>query len=269
MADAAFLEERLREAVRLAREAGRILLSRFGGRLDVRHKGVIDLVTDADRASEDFIVAQLVARFPDHSVMTEESGGHRGSSPYTWVVDPLDGTVNYAHGFPFFSVSIALADHDQPVAGAVHDPVRDETFSAVRGGGAFLNGRPIKVSTVAALTDALLVTGFPYDIRSGEETNLDHFAAFAVTGQAIRRVGSAALDLCYVGAGRFDGYWELKLKPWDMAAGVLIAREAGGMVTDFNAADYNIRTTRIVASNGLLHPAMLEIIRSRRERPNG
>ncbi len=266
MNDQAFIEQALWTAAGLAREAGALLLAGFGGGHQVVYKGEIDIVTEADRASEDFLVERLRAAFPAHSIMTEEGGGHAGDSPFTWVMDPLDGTTNFAHGFPFFCVSIALARDGDPLCGAVYDPVRDELYTALKGGGSFLNGRRLTVSTVDDLGKSLLATGFPYDIRRSSETNLENFAAFAVRSQAIRRAGSAALDLCYVAAGRFDGYWELKLRPWDMAAGVLILGEAGGRVSDLQGGPWHLKVPGLVASNGLIHQTMLDVIRDAKKR---
>lgn len=260
MDDRHFLEEHLQAATEAAKEAGFLLLSSLAGSTEINYKGEIDLVTDVDRASEEYLLNKLSTGFPQHSIMTEESGGYEGTSLFTWVIDPLDGTTNYAHGFPFFCVSIALAGNKQPLLGVVFDPVKNELFTTMRGYGASLNGRQLRVSNTKTLNESLLATGFPYDIRRGGETNLENFAAFAVRSQAVRRAGSAALDLCYTAAGRFDGYWELKLHPWDMAAGVLMVQEAGGRVTDFTAAPYDLDTTQLLATNGMIHQEMLEVI---------
>jgi myo-inositol-1(or 4)-monophosphatase len=260
MKDQQDLEEYLRTAEHLAREAGELLMSRFGRRQQIEYKGAIDLVTDADRASEDLLVDRLKAAYPDHSIMTEEGNSLRTSSSLTWVIDPLDGTTNFTHGFPFFCVSIALASSGRPMVGAVYHPSLNEMFTVIRGGGARVNGTPLTVSGRPAMTESLLATGFPYDIREGKETNLEYFAAFAVRARAIRRAGAAALDLCYVAAGRFDGFWELKLHPWDIAAGSLMVEEAGGRTTDFSGGPYTIDTTHMVASNGLIHDEIIRTI---------
>jgi myo-inositol-1(or 4)-monophosphatase len=250
----------LAAAEEMARGAGEILMGHLGREHQVTYKGEIDIVTEADRAAEEYLAAEVSRRFPDHGLMAEEGSAATGSAPYTWVIDPLDGTTNFAHGFPFFCVSIALVDGKGPLVGVVHDPTRPETFTATRGGGAFLNGRPLRVSTEDDLGHSLLATGFPYHIRQGGETNLDNFAAFAVLSRAVRRAGSAALDLCYVAAGRFEGYWELVLRPWDMAAGALVVTEAGGRVTDVRGGRWSLESTGVLASNGPLHPPMLEVL---------
>jgi myo-inositol-1(or 4)-monophosphatase len=250
----------LEEARAAAREAGRIQLDSYGMAIEVTHKGVINLVTEVDHRCEEAIVAHLGSAFPDHAILAEEGRLAHADSGFRWIVDPLDGTTNYAHGYPRFCVSIALEHEGRVLIGVVLDPVLDEEFSAVRGGGATLNGRPIHVSACGDILEALLSTGFAYDIRDNPDNNLDYFAAFIMTAQAVRRDGSAALDLCYTAMGRFDGFWELQLKPWDVAAGGLIVREAGGRVTDFEGRDSEAEGSRIVASNGLLHGALLEVI---------
>lgn len=220
----------LADLQQLARQAGEILAAGYEKEHQLDYKGEIDLVTEIDRRSEEFLVAELRRRFPGHQILAEEGGGQDGGR-YQWYIDPLDGTVNYAHGVPFFCVSIAYAVAGELTLAAVFDPLRDELFSAERGKGAWLNGRSLKVRPETELARSLLVTGFPYDIWKTAQNNLDHFSRFARISQGVRRLGSAALDLCYVAAGRFDGYWELSLKPWDLAAGVLIALEAGARVT--------------------------------------
>ncbi len=249
----------------LARQAGAILRTGYGRRHQVDHKGVIDLVTEVDHRSEAFLLDAIGRRFPKHRVLAEESGGLAGDDGALWFVDPLDGTVNYAHGVPIFSVSIAFAWRGEVVLGVVYDPMREECFAAERGGGAFLNGQPIHASPADDLDQSLLVTGFPYDIRTHPENNLDLFAAFALRTRGVRRLGSAALDLCYVAAGRFDGYWEIRLKPWDVAAGGLIAAEAGAKVTNLHGgADYLSPPQSILAANATLHAQMLAVIREMR-----
>ncbi len=255
------LEGYLKTATDLAREAGALLMERFGRLREIEYKGDIDLVTDADRASEKFLVERLQRTYPEHSIMAEEGSNRQTASSLTWVLDPLDGTTNFAHGFPFFCVSIALAREERPLLGAVYNPTMDEMFTGIRGGGAFVNGEALSVSGRKTLNESLLATGFPYDIRGGGETNLENFAAFAVRSRAIRRAGAAALDLCYTAAGRFDGFWELKLHPWDIAAGALFVEEAGGKTTDFYGGAYDIKTTHMVASNGLIHDEIMEVIR--------
>lgn len=250
-------------AIEAARTAGGLLLECTKSGFRVMHKNPINLVTDADQAAERSIVELITKRFPSHRILAEEQGqAVHTASPYQWIIDPLDGTTNFAHGFPFYGVSIAVEREGTCVVGVVFDPVRDELFTAQAGAGAYLNGDPIKVSHVAHLDHALLVTGFAYDIRETANNNLDHFAKFALKAQGLRRTGSAALDLCYVAAGRFDGFWEVRLNAWDMAAGVVILREAGGTVTDFSGTGYSIYGKELVASNGLIHRPMIEVLRN-------
>ncbi len=246
----------------LARQAGVILRAGYGQAHTIDSKShAIDLVTETDRRSEAFLLESIRRRWPEHSILAEESGAHGGDA-HLWYVDPLDGTVNFAHGVPIFSVSIAYADGDGVRLGVVYDPMRDECFAAERGRGAFLNGQPLQVSATALVAQALLVTGFPYDIWTNPDNNLDNFARFAVRSHGVRRLGSAALDLCYVAAGRFDGYWEVRLKPWDVAAGGLIAAEAGAKVTNLQGgADYLSPPQSIVAANAALHAEMLKVLR--------
>jgi myo-inositol-1(or 4)-monophosphatase len=251
----------LEEARAAARDAGRIQLDSYGQAIEITHKGAINLVTEVDHRCEEAIVERLRVAFPDHAILAEEGRLVHADSGFRWIVDPLDGTTNYAHGYPKFCVSIALEHRDRVLLGVVLDPVLDEEFSAVRGEGASLNGRPICVSPCGDILKALLSTGFAYDIRDNPDNNVDYFTAFIMTAQAVRRDGSAALDLCYTAMGRFDGFWELQLKPWDVAAGGLIVREAGGRVTDFEGRDTEAEGSRIVASNGLLHEALLEVVR--------
>lgn len=256
----------LAAAVDAARRAGRLLLEEIGRARRIRHKrSVIDLVTEMDQRAEALIVERLLGAFPDHAVLAEESGATGGRSEYRWLIDPLDGTTNYAHGLPIFAVSIALERAGQVELGVAYDPCRDECFVAQRGRGATLNDEAIRVSPVEALDAALLVTGFPYDIRTTAATNLPEYAALSVRAQAVRRLGSAVLDLCYVACGRLDGFWELALGPWDMAAGGLIVQEAGGRVTDVHGGPWRLEGPGILASNGLLHEAILHGLRAARE----
>ncbi len=245
----------------LARLAGRILREGYGRRHQIDYKGVIDLVTEVDRQSEALLLSEIRHRFPGHRVVAEESGGLDGADGDLWFVDPLDGTVNYAHGVPIFTVSIAYAHQGKVRLGVVYDPMRDECFAAERGRGAWLNGEPIRVSPTDDLNRSLLVTGFPYDIRTNPQNNLDLFATFALRTHGVRRLGSAALDLCYVAAGRFDGYWEIRLNPWDVAAGGLIAEEAGAKVTNLGGeADYLSPPQSILAANPIIHAQILNVI---------
>ncbi len=247
-------------AKRIAREAGSILRENFGRDIEIRHKGQIDLVTEVDLMSENFLREQIAIHYPKHQILAEESGLSETTSDYRWIVDPLDGTTNFAHGYPFFSVVVALEYQKEIVLGAIYDPIRDEMFAAERGQGATLNERPLRVSKTPSLDKALLVTGFPYNVRSSPQKNLDHFSDFLDVAQAIRRDGSAALDLCYVAASRFDGFWELNLAPWDMAAGSLIVAEAGGTVTAFNGEPFSSYVPEILATNGLIHDEMVAVL---------
>lgn len=237
---------------RLAREAGVILRDGYNKDHTVHYKGEIDLVTEADHASESFLLGEIQSRFPGGHILAEESGETAGRNGDLWYIDPLDGTVNYAHHIPIFSVSIAFASKGVTTLAAVYDPMRDEMFSAKRGKGAWLNGKPIRVSNTIELGKSLLVTGFPYDTWNTELDNFKYFERLAKKTQGVRRLGSAALDLCYVAAGRFDGFWEFKLKPWDIAAGGLIAEEAGAKVTAIDGgADYLKTLTILAAAPGI------------------
>lgn len=260
--DPAQIKRCLAEARAAARDAAHIQLASYGGAIDVERKGDINLVTEVDRRCERAIVDRLHAAFPDHCILAEEGSGKDSDSGYRWIVDPLDGTTNYAHGYPRFCVAIALEHAGSVLLGVVRDPLLGEEFVAVRGQGATLNGRPIRVSGQTDMLRSLLATGFAYDIRESAETNLDYFEAFILSAQAVRRDGSAELNLCYTAMGRFDGFWEMKLSPWDVAAGGLVVREAGGMVTDFGGHPNELDGARIVATNGKIHSEMLEIIRS-------
>jgi myo-inositol-1(or 4)-monophosphatase len=245
----------------VARGAATILREGYGRAEQVEFKGVVDLVTEWDRRSEHYIVESLRAVFPDHAYRAEESGADNRLSEFEWVIDPLDGTTNFAHGLPVFAVSIALTHLARPVAGVVVDVLRDEYYTATAGGGAALNGRPIRVSAVQPLAVGLLATGFPYDVRTNPNNNVAHYANFVVRSQAVRRIGSAALDLAWTAAGRFDGYWELSLNPWDILAGALIVLEAGGTVTDAQGGGDYLDGASIVASNGHIHEEMLSVLR--------
>lgn len=256
--------EHLEAARAAAKEAGRILMEGFGHRPRVYYKGRIDLVTDIDRKSEASIVSFLHRRFPEYAILSEEGQGYGGKVGVRWIVDPLDGTTNYAHGFPFFSVSIALEQAGRPRCGVVYDPLREEWFAAVSGEGATLNGQPIHVSDTVEMEEALLATGFPYDMKESPENNLDHFRNFSMRAQAVRRPGVASIDLAYVAAGRLDGFWEFKLKAWDIAAGALLVTEAGGTVSDFGGRPLDIFGKEIVASNPHIHEAMLQVLALRK-----
>ena len=253
-------ESYLDVAVRAARQAGELQRERFLGEHQVEFKGDIDLVTEVDRLCEDLIVGTLREAFPDHDFLAEENSYPSTGAGCKWIIDPLDGTTNYAHGFPWFAVSIALEVNGDVQFGVVYQPMLDEMFTAVKGKRAFLNGRPLHVSRRAPLKSSLLATGFPYDRTRDNENNFANFIDFQLAARAVRRAGAAALDLAYVAAGRLDGYWELKLKPWDVAAGKLLVEEAGGMVTNHAGEAYSIYDHRILASNGLIHDEMLAVL---------
>jgi myo-inositol-1(or 4)-monophosphatase len=256
------LDRILSVATDAARQAGAVLIKSARTGFRIEHKQVINLVTDADHEAEQRIIDVIHETFPTHPILAEERGlTGQAQSRYKWIIDPLDGTTNFAHGFPAYCVSIGVECDEREVIGVVYDPTRDELFTAQLGHGAQLNGTPISVSSTDHLDQALLVTGFAYDVREASNNNLDHFARFALKVQGLRRTGTAALDLCYVAAGRFDGFWEVKLNPWDMAAGVVILREAGGMVTDFNGSPLSIYRQELVASNGVIHQSMLDVLR--------
>ncbi len=242
------------------RRGADIVKTSYGRATGISHKGKLDLVTDTDRRAEECIVSFLQRETPHCGILTEERDEIAGSGAERWVLDPLDGTTNFAHGYPFFCVSLALERSGRVVWGAVLDPLRDELFSARNGQGAFCNGTPVRVSGPTELDQAMLCTGFPYDIHDSDVDNLDHFARLIKKARAIRRDGAAALDLCYVAAGRFDGFWEMKLKPWDLAAGALIVTEAGGRVSGFDGRDLSLGAGAVLATNGRLHSAMLDIL---------
>jgi myo-inositol-1(or 4)-monophosphatase len=240
--------------------AGRLLLRNVSGHRSVHFKGKINLVTEMDLKSEKLIVTQLRKLLPDASFLTEEGSAVENDSSYKWVIDPLDGTTNYAHTLPIWCVSIALEWRGEIVLGCVYDPNRDELFTAVKSKPARLNGRPIRVSERRRLDQSMLATGFPYDLQTSSINNLDHFVSFSKAARAIRRAGSAALDLCYLATGRFDGFWELKLHPWDTAAATLIVKQAGGKVTDFCGKPFSIYSERLLASNGAIHCQMIRVL---------
>jgi myo-inositol-1(or 4)-monophosphatase len=243
-----------------ARSAGKRLSSTFGHVHHVMKKGSIDLVTEADLESEKIILKTLRRGFPNDSILSEESGKQKHNSGRTWLVDPLDGTTNFAHGFPFFAVSIALEIENEIVLGIVYNPEMDEFYEAVRGKGSRLNSKPIKVSKTPNLHESLLATGFPYNIHEKSEEVIESFSKMLVRAQGIRRPGSAAIDLCYVAAGRIDGFWEQDLNPWDTAAGVVIVEEAGGKVTTYEGKPYSPFQKTIVAANPLIHGEMIKVL---------
>jgi len=255
------LEARLAFATEQARRAGALLRKGFANRGKIDHKGAIDLVTEHDMHSERLLVEAVRETYPEDAILAEEQG-ELGEGQARWLIDPLDGTTNFAHGLPIFTVSIAWAIGLKPLLGVVYDPMRDELFHALRGGGAWLNGERLQVSQERDLDHSLLVTGFPYDIRTNPENNLDHYAAFALRTRGVRRLGAASLDLAYIAAGRFDGYWEVRLWPWDWAAGMLLVQEAGGRISRTDGGpDIFAQPTSMLASNGLIHEAMLQVLR--------
>jgi myo-inositol-1(or 4)-monophosphatase len=240
----------------IAREAGALLMEYFDQNIKIEYKGEADLVTAADRKSEKLIRVRIRSLWPGHDILGEEEGLCDTGSEYRWYVDPLDGTTNFAHGFPVFCVSIALQHHNETIAGVCYDPTRDELFAAERGKGAYLNDRPIRVSRIASLAESLVGTGFPSHKRH-KNPNIYFYHQITLRSQGVRRAGSAALDLCYVASGRLDGFWEFNLNPWDTAAGVLLVEEAGGRVTDFHGGPFELNSRETVASNGLIHDALL------------
>ncbi len=252
--------EFLEPAREAALEAGRMLRSGMNEGQEISYKGVVDLVTNFDHKAQELIFGRLATAFPGHGFLAEEGLTRGEQADFRWVFDPLDGTTNFAHRLPVFTVSIALEYRARVILGVVYDPMREELFQAVEGEGAWLNGRRIRVSAIADLNRSLLATGFPYDLRESPVNNIDHFGHFLTRAQAVRRCGSAAMDLCYVACGRFDGFWELKLKPWDQAAGALIVREAGGRVSDFAGGEFEISSQESLASNGLIHPQMIQVL---------
>ena len=252
----------LATAVETVVRAGTIQIAGLGRDIRVDKKSAIDLVTEIDLDVERMFRDLIANRFPDHHILAEELGGDASPPPGPcWVFDPIDGTTNYAHGLPIFCASLALEINGVAEVAAIFDPSRQELFTAERGGGAFLNGRPLRVSTADTLVDAMLVTGFPYDVHARVDEIVSLFGAFVGQARAVRRLGSAAIDLCYVAAGRLDGFWERDLKPWDIAAGTLIVAEAGGRVTTMGGGLFRSRGGDVLATNGRIHEAMLEVIR--------
>lgn len=250
-------------AIEAAREAGKFLKYSVGRvrHVEVKQGEERNLVSEIDRASEEKIIGIIRRRYPHHAILAEESGGSAPAGDYKWIIDPLDGTTNFLHGIPIFCVTIAIEYKGEVVAGVVYDPNLEELFTAERGSGAYLNGKRMSVSRTTELIKSLLVTGFPYDIARNPDHAIDHFVSFLVEGQGIRRLGSAALDLAYLAAGRFDGFWEVNLNPWDMAAGILFVEEAGGKVTDFSGSPASIYKKQVLASNGAIHDRMLNILK--------
>lgn len=250
-------------ALETAREAGQILLEKFGRKIGISKKGDINLVTEADLTSEKLIIERIKSYYPKHSILAEESGEAvilGGDTKWKWIIDPLDGTTNFAHGYPCFCVTLALEHNGEIVVGVTFDPTRNELFAAEKGRGATLNNKPIRVSDTEELSEALIVTGFPYDFKQ-KENFARHLTEFLLNSRGVRRDGSAAIDMAYIACGRFDGFWEEGLNPWDVAAGFLLIEEAGGQVSYYNGDKFSIYKPPICASNGLIHSQMLEILR--------
>jgi myo-inositol-1(or 4)-monophosphatase len=250
-------------AIEVALEAGKFLKQSVGNIKTVETKlgQETNLVTEIDKKSEELIIGMIRKKYPDHDFLAEESGSHDRKSEYRWIIDPLDGTLNFTHGVPLFSVSIAVEHRGEIIAGVVYEPNLGELFTAEKGKGAFLNQQPIRVSKVDRLIESMLVTGFPYTIRDNPDNAVQHFVNMLMSAQGIRRLGSAAVDLAYVACGRFEGFWEVSLSPWDMAAGVLLVQEAGGRFTDFRGAASSVYGKQVLATNGRIHDQLVEILK--------
>jgi myo-inositol-1(or 4)-monophosphatase len=258
------MSELLQVAIEAAREAGRFLKESVGKVKTVEAKSgeVRNLVSEIDRGSEERIIRHIRARFPGHSILAEESGGNTDPAEYRWIIDPLDGTTNFLHGVPIYCVTIGVERRGEIVAGVIYDPNGEEEFTAERGNGAYLNGQRISVSRSSELINSLIVTGFPYDLAAHPHV-ADYFVRFLNASRGLRRLGSAALDLAYVAAGRFDGYWETVLQPWDMAAGVLLVEEAGGRISDLSGKPASVYHRQVLASNGIIHEEMVRVLSGR------
>ncbi len=256
-------EDRLTIATDLARQAGALLREGYDQVTEVNYKGEIDLITEFDLRSEQLLVKGIQQAFPNDAIMAEEKG-LVGEGEHCWFIDPLDGTTNFAHGIPIFVISLAFAQGSQPLLGVIYDPMRDELFHATIDGGAWLNDRRLHVSAATTLNESLLSTGFPYDMRTNPDNNLDHFARLILQSRGVRRLGAAALDLAYVASGRFDGYWEMRLWPWDWGAGLLMVKEAGGLVTRIDGGEEVFaEPTSILATNGHIHDEMIAVLNSK------
>ena len=252
-------------AIEAAREAGTFLLENVGKIKNIERKigQETNLVTEIDKQSEALIIKKIQQHFPDHAILGEESGAHAQKSEYRWIIDPLDGTTNFTHGVPIFCVTIGIEHAGEIIAGVIYDPNTNELYTAEKGKGAFLNGKRIYVSKTETLINSLLVTGFPYNVNENPQNVIEHFINFLPKAQGVRRLGSAAIDLAYVACGRFDGYWEVFVHPWDKAAGILLIQEAGGVVTNFeNDANDIIYNPNTLATNGLIHKKMLDVIQT-------
>jgi myo-inositol-1(or 4)-monophosphatase len=251
----------LDKVIQIAKEAGGVAREGFRKNMQIETKGSLtNLVTEYDKKSEETIINFVKKEFPAHSILAEESGAQEKSSEYIWVIDPIDGTTNYAHGLPIFSVSIGVQKNNETIYGVVYDVMRDMVYSAEKGSGAFCNGKKLSVSANDDLRKSVLVTGFPYNVHENPDYAFERFTSFLKIARAIRRLGSAALDMCYVAEGVFDGFWEVSLNPWDMAAGKLLIEEAGGLVTNFKGEPISIYSKQILASNKLIHENMMKIL---------
>lgn len=257
------IQDRLTIAIDLARQAGALLREGFDQVTEVNYKGEIDLITEFDLRSQQLLVEGIQQTFPNDAILAEENG-LVGEGEHCWFIDPLDGTTNFAHGIPVFVISLAFAQRSQPLLGVIYDPMRDELFHATIDGGAWLNDHRLHVSTATTLNESLLATGFPYDMRTNPDNNLNHFARLILQSRGVRRLGSAALDLAYVASGRFDGYWEMRLWPWDWGAGLLMVKEAGGLVTRIDGGEEVFaEPSSILATNGQIHDEMLDALNSK------
>ena len=254
------IEEAKRVGIEAIYNGARVLRNHFGRTSQIDKKGVFDLVTEADTESEKQIMETIRKAFPDHAILAEESGANKGTDEYQWLIDPLDGTTNYVHQLPFFTIAIALAVRGNIELGLILNPMDGELYAAIAGKGATLNGKSIKVSSTASVSDSLLVTGFPYDFNEIAEPAMKRFSDCQQASQGVRRLGSAALDMCYLACGRFDGFWEQNLKPWDKAAGAVIAAEAGAVITNFSNQPFSINQKEILITNGRLHEEMLSLL---------
>ncbi len=251
----------INKVIQISKEAGEIVREGFGKNFSIEYKtNASNLVTEIDKKSEALIIDFINKEFPGHSVLAEESGEHGTSSEYHWVIDPLDGTTNFAHGLPIFAVSVGVQKNGETICGVVYDVMRDEIYSAEKGSGSFRNGMKLKVSSNDNLRKSVLVTGFPYDIAENPDHAIERFIASLKAARAVRRLGSAAIDFCYVASGVFDGFWEVHLHPWDICAGKLIVEEAGGLVTNFYDEKINIYSKQILATNNLVHNPMIQLL---------
>lgn len=257
------MSDYLKLACEAAKKAGDLQIEKLGEVRKIEYKGEINLVTEVDKACEKLIIDQISSQFPDHDILAEEGGGQRKDSDYKWIIDPLDGTTNYAHAYPLFCVSIGLEYKGEIVAAAVYEPNLKEMFLAEKNGGSECNGRKIQVSDTSKLIQSLLVTGFSYNFKETRKNNFNHFKEMMTVSQAVRRDGVAAIDLCYVACGRYDGFWELNLFPWDVAAGSLILKEAGGQISDFSGDTFSVYGKEILATNKKIHKEMVEHLQSK------